>query len=435
MFLFISFLGSSKELNAIYVKNYEQSKSLMVEMNPLMPNCQLADHLISMHDVMKITSDLYEVILSPVGHGKSEITQFLINYLGEGKIEQINKLVNYGGIVKTDLKINEANVLANQLKKLGAKVKINVLQPNLSDDKYLVRLLSVGTNKTRVIKVVREIRGGGLKEAEQIVNQLDVVQEDIDLRTVERIKRMLESVGASAKIEKMTSPNLQNSSVNLYEKLPDSPIKPAISNNNQEISDGDYSVKLTSAGINKTGVIKAVREIRGGGLKEAERIVNQLDVVQEDIDLRTAERIKRMLESVGASAKINKMTSPNLQNSRVNLYEMLPNSPINPAISNNNQEISDGNYSVKLTSAGINKTGVIKAVREIRGGGLKEAEQIVNELDVVQENMDLRASERIKKLLESVGASAKIQKKTTKLNKRNHKIKSKSKRTIKKRSN
>ncbi|WP_417369861.1 ribosomal protein L7/L12 [Gelidibacter japonicus] len=200
LFLFISILGSSKTLNVINVKNYEQSKSMMVEMNLLIPNCQLADHLISTND-----PDLYEVILSPLGHGKSKITQFLINYLGEGKIEQINKLVNYGGIVKTDLKINEANVLANQLKKLGAKVKINVLQPNLPDDKFLVRLLSAGTNKTGVIKAVREIRGGGLKEAEQIVNQLDVVQEDIDLRAAERIKRMLESVGASAKIQKKTT--------------------------------------------------------------------------------------------------------------------------------------------------------------------------------------------------------------------------------------
>ncbi|MBA6152168.1 ribosomal protein L7/L12 [Gelidibacter maritimus] len=433
LFLLMSFLGNSKGLNALYVKNYEQSKSMMSEMNLMMPNCQLADHLIAMDDDKNTTSNLYEVFLSPVGHRKSEITRFLISYLGEEKIDHIENLVNYGGIVNTDLKINEANALAKQLKKLGAIVKIKMLQRDLSDDMFLVRLLSAGTNKTAVIKVVREIREGSLQEAEQIVNHLGVVQEDLNSRTAKSIKRLLESVGASAKIENMTSPNPQNASLQSNNQLSVRPNNPSISNTNRDISDAGYSVKLLSAGTNKTAVIKVVREIRGGGLKEAEQIVNHLGVVQEDLNSRTAKSIKRLLESVGASAKIENMTSPNPQNASVESNNQLSVRPINPSISNTNQDLSDAGYSVKLLSAGTNKTAVSKVVREIRTGSLKEAERIVNELDIVQEDINLKTAERVKNLLESVGARVKIQKKTTKLNKRNREIKSKSKRTIKRR--
>ena len=66
-----------------------------------------------------------------------------------------------------------------------------------------------------------------------------------------------------------------------------------------------FDVELTSAGDKKVGVIKAVREITGEGLKEAKAIVDGApSVLKEGVAAAEAEEIKAKLEEAGASVTL-----------------------------------------------------------------------------------------------------------------------------------
>lgn len=66
-----------------------------------------------------------------------------------------------------------------------------------------------------------------------------------------------------------------------------------------------FDVELTSAGSSKIGVIKAVREITGLGLKEAKDIVESAPKVLKDgVAKDDAEKIKAQLEEAGATVTL-----------------------------------------------------------------------------------------------------------------------------------
>ncbi len=65
----------------------------------------------------------------------------------------------------------------------------------------------------------------------------------------------------------------------------------------------EFTVELTEAGSNKIGVIKAVREATGLGLKEAKDIVDAAPkVVKENIAKADAEALKKKIEDAGGKA-------------------------------------------------------------------------------------------------------------------------------------
>jgi len=67
----------------------------------------------------------------------------------------------------------------------------------------------------------------------------------------------------------------------------------------------EFTVHLTEVGANKVGVIKAVREITGLGLKEAKDLVDGAPKpVKEAIPKADAEAAKKKLEEAGAKADI-----------------------------------------------------------------------------------------------------------------------------------
>ena len=62
---------------------------------------------------------------------------------------------------------------------------------------------------------------------------------------------------------------------------------------------------MTAAGDKKVGVIKAVREITGLGLKEAKELVDGAPaLVKEGVATAEAEEIKAKLEEAGASVTL-----------------------------------------------------------------------------------------------------------------------------------
>jgi large subunit ribosomal protein L7/L12 len=67
----------------------------------------------------------------------------------------------------------------------------------------------------------------------------------------------------------------------------------------------EFTVILTEIGANKVGVIKAVREITGLGLKEAKDLVDGAPKpVKEAVPKADAEAAKKKLEEAGAKAEL-----------------------------------------------------------------------------------------------------------------------------------
>ena len=67
----------------------------------------------------------------------------------------------------------------------------------------------------------------------------------------------------------------------------------------------EFTVVLADVGANKVGVIKAVREITGLGLKEAKDMVDGAPkVLKEGMPKADAEAAKKKLEEAGAKAEL-----------------------------------------------------------------------------------------------------------------------------------
>ena len=69
-------------------------------------------------------------------------------------------------------------------------------------DEFDVELVSAGSSKVKVIKVVRDITGLGLKEANELVdNAPKVVKEGVSKAEAEEIKAKLEAEGAEVNMK------------------------------------------------------------------------------------------------------------------------------------------------------------------------------------------------------------------------------------------
>ena len=67
----------------------------------------------------------------------------------------------------------------------------------------------------------------------------------------------------------------------------------------------EFDVVLANAGASKVGVIKAVREVTGLGLKEAKEVVdNAPKTLKEGVSKEEAAQIKEKLEAAGASVDV-----------------------------------------------------------------------------------------------------------------------------------
>lgn len=67
----------------------------------------------------------------------------------------------------------------------------------------------------------------------------------------------------------------------------------------------EFDVVMSSFGDNKVGVIKAIRQITGLGLKEAKEMVEGVPAtVKEQIEKEDAEAIKKQLEEAGAAVEL-----------------------------------------------------------------------------------------------------------------------------------
>lgn len=72
----------------------------------------------------------------------------------------------------------------------------------------------------------------------------------------------------------------------------------------------EFDVVLTSFGDSKLGVIKAVREVTGLGLKEAKELVEAVPkTLKEGVSKEDAEKIKADLTAAGATVEIKALAA------------------------------------------------------------------------------------------------------------------------------
>ena len=86
----------------------------------------------------------------------------------------------------------------------AAPVAVAAAGPAAEEEKssYTEVLAEIGAQKIKVIKVVRELTGLGLKEAKALVDEAPSnVKEDIDKDEAEQIKAKLEEVGATVEFK------------------------------------------------------------------------------------------------------------------------------------------------------------------------------------------------------------------------------------------
>lgn len=66
-----------------------------------------------------------------------------------------------------------------------------------------------------------------------------------------------------------------------------------------------FTITLKDSGAQKIGVIKAVRELTGLGLKEAKDVVDANGKVMENVDKAKADEAKKALEAAGATVIVD----------------------------------------------------------------------------------------------------------------------------------
>lgn len=154
----------------------------------------------------------YQIKITFEKNTQAIVIKFLKRLLSADKILEVEKQAKGGVIIIRDLNEVTANSIATQLKqmaRLGVTVEVSRMKTKQPNGLYLVRLVSAGTNKLAVVKLIRELTGMGLKEAKAIVDELGIVAENIGKKESMRIGKLLEAAGAMVRIEEITSPEPQ----------------------------------------------------------------------------------------------------------------------------------------------------------------------------------------------------------------------------------
>ena len=103
-------------------------------------------------------------------------------------------------VLECDQEIPEESV--RWLRHLEGIMKVTYLSLEEEKDEFDVELTEVGPNKVKVIKVVREITGLGLKEAKEVVDGAPkMVKEGASKAEAEDIKTKLEAEGAKVTLK------------------------------------------------------------------------------------------------------------------------------------------------------------------------------------------------------------------------------------------
>ncbi len=150
----------------------------------------------------------YQVKISPVTSQQAAVVELLHKFLGPDQKDKIDGLIKNGGTVRQNLNKQAATTIANQLMALGVTVQVIGMTNDETNQGYLIRLLSAGNSKLKVVNVVRNFTKLGLKESKDLVDNLEVLAENLSKEDAESFAGLLREAGAEVRIEEMgTTPD------------------------------------------------------------------------------------------------------------------------------------------------------------------------------------------------------------------------------------
>ena len=148
---------------------------------------------------------------------------------------------------------------------------------------YQINLMDAGKNKLALVKVINDTQNIGLKEAKNIVDLLGKVGVYDDYKKAVYDQSLLEEAGATTELIVVSGKELEPREQFLARLI-----------------DGGGSISLP---------IDVIMDITGSEFEEARKIVDNLAIVAENLNIKEALHIKEMLEAVGAKVRIEQMPS------------------------------------------------------------------------------------------------------------------------------
>ena len=228
---------------------------------------------------------------------------------------------------------------------------------------YEVYITSIG-NKVTAITLLRNHCGYPLQEAKAMCDNLPATASGFNTRAdAEALRKAIVTAGGGAIV------------------LADASIKPVQADDTR-----GYEVLLLGVGASKVNVVKAVRDVCGVSLVEANKLCSSAPVViATDKTMSEAAAIEAAIESEGGSVQVN-------------------------APKNAQKAVQKSEFNVVLTSVGTNRLNVVKAVKDACGLGLGVANTLTKSVPAtIAEQVSRSEAEAIKSAIESAGGSVRIE--------------------------
>ena len=228
---------------------------------------------------------------------------------------------------------------------------------------YEVYITSIG-NKVTAITLLRNHCGYPLQEAKAMCDNLPATASSFNTRAdAEALRKAIVTAGGGAIV------------------LADASIKPVQADDTR-----GYEVLLLGVGASKVNVVKAVRDVCGVSLVEANKLCSSAPVViATDKTMSEAAAIEAAIESAGGSVQVN-------------------------APKNAQKAVQKSEFNVVLTSVGTNRLNVVKAVKDACGLGLGVANTLTKSVPAtIAEQVSRSEAEAIKSAIESAGGSVRIE--------------------------
>ena len=122
--------------------------------------------------------------------------QQVIDYIKGISVMELSQLVK---ALESELGVSAAAAMPMAMPGMGAA---GAVAPVEEKTEFTVSLTEIGTEKIKVIKVVREVTSLGLKEAKDLVESAPKpLKEDVNKDEAEAIKKKFEDVGAKVEIK------------------------------------------------------------------------------------------------------------------------------------------------------------------------------------------------------------------------------------------
>lgn len=131
-------------------------------------------------------------------------------------------------------------------------------------------------------------------------------EEKKEVKVPEKFKKLVDEIEKMSVLDLSELVSILEDKFGVSAAMPMAMAAPAAGGEAQAAEEkSSFNIELTSAGSNKIGVIKVIREITQLGLKEAKDMVDGAPkVVKEGVAKEEAEKIKAQLTEAGATVTL-----------------------------------------------------------------------------------------------------------------------------------